>query len=292
MLRPGILLRASVLLLALLFSGCSSSGDSMDTPPSGAPAGWTKDDCDTREPGFGAKVSPSEIFRRAGNESAERLASRVVEAVGDSLGSKVEPTPLEGENDPHSWQTGQGFVTVYWAEDPAAWTVDHTTTMVQSGEQDPTARNASAHAVLGAVGVDVAPLGWTEGPNTLLAQRDVADSSLPVLRVEDQEMSAEQVQVVRRQMHLDPDYELPQTSFLGEEEAGRIAKAFADCQGEGHEATSIQMRVVGSILSYRVDFEPASGWQECGHQAGRLHVALDAVTGTVLSADLACTQAS
>jgi len=194
-------------------------------------------------------------------------------------------------------------VQVYWSLDARAWMGDYTTTRTdQSGLDANEDRNAAAHAVLGSFGVSTNDIHWSVGPEaqggpeSLLAWRAVGPWRLPIVLVSDTRMMAEQSEVLRRAVHVDPDYVVPRQP-MEEAEATQIAHAVLACDAQGGgtqfqlNATTTRALVHAGNLAYWFYPEPVAGWQTapCSYaDAGRVHLAIDAVTGTVLSSRLRC----
>ena len=305
--RP-VRIHAAVVVLALL-AGCSgpaSDPTAVDqspttTGPARAPPGWSKDACDTRPTAFSANAQVPPLFQRQGNASADAFARRIVEAAGDELGEPYEDTSSEVMKDPHNWRTRDGTITVYWHLDPGAWRALYVATKVAPAiADDAEGRTAVAHAVLGALGVSTEGIVWAAGSGTLQATREVGGAPLALVSVADVTMQAEQSEVLRRSIDVNPAYDTP-SGLLGAPEAGRIAQAALDCKATRGEAgafsvNSSMVQVLGfeGNLAYWFFVEPQAGWSEggrgrCGYaDAGRLHLGLDAVSGTVLSSDLLC----
>ena len=260
------------------------------------PPGWVRDPCDARDAAFSGNAHPRDLFRRNGNESARLFAEHVVEAVGDQLMTPAVPGGDAERQDPHAWQTRQGFIEVYGRLDPAAWSADYTATTGRDADSA-MAQNGTAHAILGSLQVNVEGLAWTGTSTALDGARHLGGSSLPLIHVESHGMEAEQAQLERRDVHVDPDYDMPFAVPMGLDAAQAAAQAFLDCKGQAAttamhlNGTAARFVVVQSNPAYWFPVEPVAGWDAaaCGPAAeGRLHIAVDAGTGTVLSADLAC----
>jgi hypothetical protein len=286
----------ATLAVAVLLSACAApapgAGDATTGSREGAPAGWTRDPCDASEPAFADPIEPRDAYRRAGEASARAFAARVAEAAGDAVTGNATPSGAAGRNDARAFQTRDGVIEAYWESDPAAWSAEYRATHPAAGAAD---RNQTAHAILGALQAPVEGVVWRDAPATLEAHRAAGGSGLLLVRVEDQAVEAEQASLLRRDVRVGPDYLLPPV-LMGLEEAARRADqvlACANARGgpELQAAPQVpQLRVDRGILAYWVLVEPREGWGNAcpGERAGQLHVAFDAQTGTVVSADLAC----
>lgn len=258
----------------------------------GAPAGWTPDACDSSAPAFSDPVQPVDAFRRAGAASARSFVARIAEAAGDAIAGNTTSSGAADRNDAHAFQTRDGVIEAYWDSDPAAWGAEYRATMQADGA---TGRNQTAHAILGALQVPVEGLVWRDGPVSLEAHRLAGGAGLLLVRIEDQAVEAEQASLLRRDVRVGPDYALP-SGLMGLEKAAERADDVLRCANasggpELQAAPQVpELRVDRGIPVYWVLVEPRSGWANgCpGERAGQLHVALDAVTGTVVSAELAC----
>lgn len=286
------------LALLVWLSACAAPGPEAGnaTPGTsgveGAPAGWTRDACDNSAPAFSDPVQPLDAFQRAGDASARSFAARITEAAGDAITGNATPSGAAGRNDAHAFQTREGVVEAFWESDPAAWSAEYRVTL-QAGSASE--RNQTAHAVLGALQVPVEGLVWRDGPASLQAHRLAGDAGLRLVRVEDQTVEAEQVSLLRRDVRVGPDYVLP-SGLMGLEKAAERADEVLLCANarggpELHAAPQVpELRVDRGILVYWIIVEPRAGWGNgcSGERAGQLHIALDAVTGTVVSAQLEC----
>ena len=289
-LHPGRM-RVLALLTVLLAACAAPPPEGPDAVP-GAPSGWARDPCDGSGPAFSDPVQPLDAFRRAGDASARPFATRIAEAAGDAVTGDATPSGAAGRNDAHAFQTRDGVVEVFWESDPAAWSAEYRVTLQAASASD---RNQTAHAVLGALQVSVEGLVWRDGPASLQAYRLAGGAGLPLVRVEDQTVAAEQATLLRRDVRVGPDYALP-PGLMGLEKAAERADGVLGCANarggpELQAAPQVpELRVDRGILVYWVLVEPRNGWGNgcSGERAGQLHVALDAQTGTVVSAELEC----
>ncbi|MFO1533545.1 MAG: hypothetical protein ABR562_07630 [Thermoplasmatota archaeon] len=288
-------MRHAWLVAALLLSGCSSGA-----APAAPPPGWSRDVCDTGPGTFSPTVAPVGLFVRSGTESARLLAAHVVEAVGDVLTSGPQQEGAPGQNDVQTWQTRAGFVNVFWSRDPAAWEVNYASTLQPSS--DPArGRNATAHAILGSLGVGVDGLRWTDDGTQTTVGRPLRGSLLQLVGIFDTDVEAEQAtKLIHREISVSPDYRFPDGPVLVH--LAVVAQRVLDChaqQGETpfHVNQTLNRLTVDYGIPVFVFFpEPVAGWSLGGPcsraTAGVVRVEIDAGTDTVVASNLSCSAAT
>jgi hypothetical protein len=284
---------AAVTILALFLAGCGEgggpSGDDVPATTTAPPPGWSRDACDQREPAFSPSVRALDVFRRP-DSSAEDIATRIAESVDDALQTSTMAEQVPGRNDAVGWQTRQGTIEVFWETDEAAWSAAYVASLPAPPEMG---LEQASHAVAGALGVPEHRLEWSATGVGVRATVSVNGTRMPFLEATDTEMQAEQATLVRREIAVHPVYDVADAG-LGVEAARTIADQVLACKSQAAGqpfrlvAGDPDVRVVSGHSAYWFAVEPVQGWDACTTAMGRLHVAIDATTGVVLSSDVAC----